>query len=116
MLVSANAKVAPSGFEANDGNMVLGNSLVPADSAQRTGPPLHDGVLRLDDSHLHHDSLGKGSKEDDLVPNVVNQSVPPKDDFKNVHLATENIGVDRLPLPLDGQGGPERLRQPERRG
>ena len=94
MLVSASATVAPSGFEGNDGNMALGNSLVPADLGTKDWATLSSSAVdRLDDSTTSSDdSLGKGSKEDDLVANVVTQSVPPKDDFKHVFLSGEHVG------------------------
>ncbi|MGH2840193.1 MAG: MSCRAMM family protein [Solirubrobacteraceae bacterium] len=95
MLVGASATVAPSGFEGNDGNILLGNTLLqPGQLGTEDWANLSPAATRIDDSTSNtDDSLGKGAKEDDEPPTVVSQSVPPKDDFRNVFLATEHIGT-----------------------
>lgn len=94
MLVTASATVAPSGFEGNDGNILLGNSLIPSALGTKDWATLSPAATNFPDSTSStDDSFGKGSKEDDPVPTVVTQSVPPKDDFENVFLATEHIGT-----------------------
>jgi Prealbumin-like fold domain len=93
MIVSAGAAVAPSGFQGNDGNIKF--DATSTFGGTQDWATLSPAAQKFDDpggGALKDDSLGKGSKEDDLVPNVVDQSVPQKDDFKNVFLATENVG------------------------
>jgi len=98
IIVSAGATVPPSGFEGNDGNILLGNNgtagsnPTPPGNGTEDWATLSPAATRIPDSTSNtDDSLGKGSKEDDLVPNVVAQSVPPKDDLSDVFLATEHF-------------------------
>jgi len=92
LIVSASATVAPSGFEGNDGNILLGNNPTPPGNGTEDWATLAPAPGHILDSTSNtDDSLGKGSKEDDLVPNVVAQSVPPKDDLSDVFLATEHF-------------------------
>jgi hypothetical protein len=97
-IVSAGATVAPSGFEGNDGNIVLGNNGTAGSNPTPPGNGTEDwATLSPAAGHIvdlttnQDDSLGKGSKEDDLVPTTVVQGVPPKDDLRDVFLKTEHF-------------------------
>src|SRR5262249_28630544 len=84
IIVSAGATVPPSGFEGNDGNILLGNNGTAGSNPTPPGNGTEDWATLspapghiVDSTSNTDNSLGKGSKEDDLVPNVVAQSVPP---------------------------------------
>jgi uncharacterized repeat protein (TIGR01451 family) len=88
-VAASSGMVTGSGFEGNDGNMLVGGNPTPPgngteDWANVTHVSIPDGTGSTDDS------IG-ASKEDDPYPLIVTQSVPPKDDFTSVHLATEVI-------------------------
>ena len=82
---SAGAVISPSTFEGNDGNMLHQTGFKDWDNV---GGVFHD----TDPTNSTDDSIGQGSKEDDLFPTVVTQGVPPKNDFADAFIATENVG------------------------
>jgi uncharacterized repeat protein (TIGR01451 family) len=91
-VAASSGMIGSSGFEGNDGNMVVGGNTTPPgngtkDWANISPFSIQDGTGSTDDS------IGS-SKEDDPYPQIVTQSTPPKDDFTSVHLATEVIGTD----------------------
>jgi hypothetical protein len=86
---SADASVAPSTFEGNDGNFVVNGVAGSFDWANLVTGPVADETAN---SGPDDDSLGQGSKEDKPVPTVVDGSIPNnKSDLQRFFFATQTV-------------------------
>jgi hypothetical protein len=94
LLTSAAAVLAPSGFEGNDGNMVVGGNPVPPGNGTKDWANVSPTVI-TDGSGAGDVSItggANGGKEDVPYPFLTTGNVPPKNDLLTIGIATEQVG------------------------